>query len=123
MMNTLPRFTMTAAALSFTLALAPPAFAQQQPAPQPEPQAAQEQAQAHTLDGELVNVDAEAKMITVKDADGVEQRIRYTDTTTVQGAQDGVAGLTNAAPTKVRITWVSSDDGPVAKSITVLPTE
>ncbi len=114
-MKTFTRFSITAAALAMSLTFAPAAFAQEQ-APAP----AQEQAQASMLEGELVQVDTEGKMLTVKTADG-EQRIAYTDTTTVQGSQEGVAGLTNAGPTNVRITWQAGDDGPVALTITVLP--
>lgn len=117
-MNIHPRFPIAAAALTMSLAFAPAAFAQEQPAPAPQEQA--QPAEAQSLEGTLVSVDADAKTITVKSEAGDEQTIAYTDTTAVQGAQEGIAGLTNTTDSKVRVMWTNGESGPVALSITVL---
>jgi hypothetical protein len=69
----------------------------QQPAPpaQPAPRtpSASSQAQTQTARGELTNVDAAGKMITIKPAEGAEQKFQYSDATKVTGDRAGIAGL------------------------------
>ena len=60
-------------------------------------------AKAETVKGELVKVDADAKSITIKGADGVETQFAYNDTTEVAGGRDGVAGLATKAGSKVTV--------------------
>lgn len=85
------------------------AFAQQPPEPQQPPPAppAQEERQQDrdttTLQGELVRVDADAKMLVVKGADGKDVEFAYTDTTEISGAQDNAAGLATVKEGRVTV--------------------
>lgn len=92
----------------------------QAPAPVPEraPMAQERSARAETAKGELVKVDADAKNITIKGADGVETVFAYTDTTEVAG-RDGVAGLATKAGTKVTVHFVSNAGTKTATKIEV----
>ena len=47
---------------------------------------------AETARGEIVSVDATGKMLTIKMADGSEQKVQYSDATKVTGESGGVAG-------------------------------
>ena len=68
---------------------------EQQPAPR---------AQAPTsVTGDLVKVDAEAKLLTIKAADGGELEFKYDDKTEVSGAKDGAAGLANMKEGRVTV--------------------
>ena len=62
-----------------------------------------EQPKSAQVQGELANVDAAAKTITVKVADGSEMQFAYTDKTEVTGAKDGVAGLATAKNSRVTV--------------------
>jgi hypothetical protein len=110
-------------------------FAQSQPTPNPAPapgtraeqplpeQRAEQPATAqdakNTLKGELVSVDTATKMLTVKTAAGVEEKVRYDDSTKVTGAKDGVAGLANSDDSDVTITFSGSGATRVATEIKV----
>ena len=83
------------AAPSYALAQDPPAAQQPPPAAQERP--AEAAAAASTASGELVKVDADAKSLTIKSADGQSMQFTYTDATEVAGARDGVAGLATKA--------------------------
>ena len=76
---------------------APGAPAPQQPGAPPSSQAPGQQqkptAQAQPSRGEIVSVDATGKMLTIKMADGTEQKVQYNDETKVTGERGGVAGL------------------------------
>jgi hypothetical protein len=106
-------FSVIAAALFVAPALAgaqapPPSPApapSQAPAPAPIAVQASER-KAETAKGELVKVDADAKKITIKGADGVETDFAYSDATEVAG-RDGVAGLATKAGTKVTVHFKS----------------
>ena len=98
-------------AVGLALALSAPAFAQapdqqprspgappsaQQPAtPRPSQPSQQQKSDAagQTQRGEIVSVDSTGKMLTIKMADGTEQKVRYGDDTKVTGERGGVAGL------------------------------
>ena len=69
--------------------------------------------------GELVKVDAEAKKITIKSADGKETDYAYSATTEVTGGQDGVAGLATKAGTKVTVHFKSDMGTKTATKIEV----
>jgi hypothetical protein len=104
----------SAAALALTLGIAP-AFAQAQaPPPQPQPQPEQRQAQpakdATTVSGEIVSVDATAKSLTIKVADGTEQTFMYNDATQITGAKDGAAGLATMREGKVTVHFKDDPD-------------
>ena len=63
------------------------------PAPIPGASSAQAKPQAQIARGELTSIDAAAKMLTLKPAEGAEQKFQYNDDTKVTGARGGVAGL------------------------------
>lgn len=123
--------------VSTTTALALAAFvgvsaAQQRPAPQPmpdrpaDPKAAPQlriddrnQAHANTIEGELVNVDTTAKMLTIETEDGKSEKVRYTDSTKIVGAQSGMAGLASEDRSKVMVKFTGSGAERVASEITI----
>ena len=74
-------------------------------------------------EGELVRVDATAKMLAIRTAQGADMQFRYTEETKVIGADKGVAGLATMAGTPS--TRESSKQGAdnVASQIEVLPKE
>ena len=77
-----------------------PAYAQE---PQPQPAPAQEQAaQPQPIQGDLVSVDADAKVLTVKVADGTEVQFQYNDSTDISGTQ-GAAGLATMKEGRVTV--------------------
>jgi hypothetical protein len=119
------RFTSTFAALAVTAFIISggSAFAAQDPAPQPQPRPevqepaqpaqpmpADEADEASTATGELIAVDADAQMLTIKGVDGSEWKFRYTEETEVDDAQDGVAGLATKSGTLVTVHFVSEGE-------------
>jgi len=87
--------------------------------PMPEQRAEKPATDKDTLKGELVSVDTATKMITVKTADGTEQKVRYDDSTKVTGAKDGVAGLANADDSDVTIKFTGTGASRLATEIKV----
>jgi len=93
--------------------IAPALAGAQSPSPSPSPSPAPTQApapmaepkadKALTAKGELVKVDADAKTITIKGADGVETEFAYSAATEVPGGRDGVAGLATKSGSKVTV--------------------
>jgi hypothetical protein len=122
---------MTFPALAAAALFAAPALAgAQAPSPSPSPSPAPTQApapstaepradKAQTAKGELVKVDADAKTITIKGADGVETEFAYTATTEVPGARDGVAGLATKSGSKVTVHFTSDMGKKTATKIEV----
>ena len=111
---------------------AAPAFAQTppptpSPSPSPSPSTAPapiaqepKAARAETASGELVKVDADAKTLTVKGADGQETVFAYNDRTDVGGgARDGVAGLATKAGQRVTVHFTSDMGTKTATKIEV----
>jgi len=108
---------------------AAPVLAQspQPPSPSPSPTQAPAPAQAQepkaaraeTAKGELVKVDADAKTISIKSADGVETVFAYNDRTEVSGGGEGVAGLATKAGTKVTVHFTSDMGTKTATKIDV----
>jgi hypothetical protein len=80
---------------------------QQEPQQQPPQQQEQQARQAQPIEGDLVNVDADAKALTVKPADGAEVKFHYDDSTEISGAK-GAAGL--ATMKEGRVTVHFKDD-------------
>jgi hypothetical protein len=74
------------------LVSAVPALASQEPKPAP-PQ---------PIQGDLVRVDTEAKVVTVKAADGAEVQFQYNDSTEISGAK-GAAGLATMKEGRVTV--------------------
>jgi hypothetical protein len=91
------------------------------PAPAPLPSQAGEAraAKADSVKGELVKVDADAKKITIKGADGVETEFAYSATTEVAGGRDGVAGLATKSGSKVTVHFKSDAGTKTATKIEV----
>jgi hypothetical protein len=99
------------------------AFAQQDP-PKEQPRTERESPRAEataesSAQGELVKVDADAKMIAIKSADGRELQFSYTDATEVSGSREGVAGLATKAGSKVTVHFTEKDGSKVATRIEV----
>lgn len=122
------RFNSTFAAFAITALISGgSAYAAQEPAPQPQPQPeVQEPAQpapteaeqeSSSATGELVSVDADKQMLTIKAVDGSEWSFRYTDDTEVDDAQDGVAGLATKSGTLVTVHFISEGDMKTATRI------
>ena len=88
-------------------------------APAPAPMAEPKADKALTAKGELVKVDADAKTITIKGADGVETEFAYTATTDVKGGSDGVAGLATKSGSKVTVHFTSDMGKKTATKIEV----
>jgi hypothetical protein len=55
------------------------------------------------IQGDLVSVDADAKRLTVKTADNKEVQFSYDDSTEVQGAKGGAAGLATMKEGRVTV--------------------
>jgi hypothetical protein len=117
-------------ALAAALFLAPALAAAQSPSPSPSPSPAPTQApapstaepradKAQTAKGELVKVDADAKTITIKGADGVETEFAYTATTDVPGASEGVTGLATKSGSKVTVHYTTDMGKKTATKIEV----
>lgn len=60
------------------------------------------QSQAQPIQGDLVKVDTEAKVLTVKVADGDEVQFQYNDSTEISGAK-GAAGLATMKEGRVTV--------------------
>jgi Cu/Ag efflux protein CusF len=60
------------------------------------------QSQSQSIQGDLVKVDAEAKVLTVKGADGAEVQFQYNDRTEISGAK-GAAGLATMKEGRVTV--------------------
>ena len=119
---------MTFPALAAALFIAPALAGAQSPSPSPAPAPTQAPApstaepkadKAMTAKGELVKVDADAKTITIKGADGVETEFAYTATTDVKGGADGVAGLATKSGSKVTVHFTSDMGKKTATKIEV----
>jgi hypothetical protein len=126
--------------LIFTLAVSVTSFAQEQPRPQPSGQqppsqlppaqpspgapapgaaAPQQKPAAQIARGELTDVDAQAKMLTIKPAEGAEQKFQYNDATKVTGDRAGVAGLATLSGRQVVVHFSSQGANRVATEIEV----
>ena len=108
--------------------VAPALAGAQSPSPSPSPAPTQAPApstaepkadKAMTAKGELVKVDADAKTITIKGADGVETEFAYTAATDVPGGRDGVAGLATKSGSKVTVHFTSDMGKKTATKIEV----
>jgi Cu/Ag efflux protein CusF len=99
---------------AFALAQDPPP---QQPPAQDRPAA--QAAPASSAEGELVKVDADAKTLSIKSADGKEMQFTYTEATEVSGARGGVAGLATKAGSKVTVQFTEAGGAKTATKIEV----
>jgi hypothetical protein len=87
-----------------------PALAQDSRAPAPEPSVAQ---------GQLLKVDATARTIAIRSAQGAQMQFSYTEDTKVVGADQGVAGLATMSGANVTIQFVRKGQDNVATQIEV----
>ena len=87
-----------------------PALAQDSKAPTPEPSIAQ---------GQLLKVEATAKTIAIRSAQGAQMQFSYTEDTKVVGADQGVAGLATMSGADVTIQFVRKGQDNVAMQIEV----
>lgn len=69
--------------------------------------------------GELTDVDAQAKMLTIKPTEGAEQKFTYNDATKVTGDKAGVAGLATLSGKQVVVHFMSQGASRVATEIEV----
>jgi hypothetical protein len=88
------------ASAALVVAAAAPVFAQ---TPPPQREAPAQKSEPAPVQGDLVSVDANAKMITVKPASGPEVKFAYTDSTQVSGAKDSAAGLATLKEGRVTV--------------------
>jgi hypothetical protein len=86
------------------------------PSPSPSAQAKPEE---QTARGELSNIDATAKMLTIKPTAGAEQKFQYNDSTKVTGARGGVAGLATQSGKQVTVHFKNEGANRVATEIEV----
>ena len=69
--------------------------------------------------GQLVKVDANAKTIAIRTAQGAQMQFGYTDDTKVTGADESVAGLATMAGADVTIHFTKKGQDNVATQIEV----
>lgn len=98
---------LTGFALLFWLGTSPAQAQQPQPPTTPPPVekapvASQPKAPA-PIEGELLDVDAEAKTLEVKTAAGTEVKFKYNDQTEITGVKDGAAGLATMKDGRVTV--------------------
>jgi hypothetical protein len=81
----------------------------------------QAQQQAQVAQGELLSVDASAKVLTIKPAQGAEQKFQYTEQTKVTGARGGVAGLATMGGRQIVVHFTAQGANRVATEIELQP--
>ena len=91
-----------ATAAAVVLVLATPVASSAQ-APPPAADQTQAQQMRSPVEGDLVSVDPDAKIIKVKNASGIELTFTYTDKTEVSGAQKDAAGLSTLREGRVTV--------------------
>jgi hypothetical protein len=112
-------YRMLAVLAAVTVLLAPSAiWASQTPAPPPTAQQP-DSAKTSSLRGELVKVDTDAMTLVIRAADGNEHTFGYTDRTEVTGAQEGVAGLSTKAGSRVTVHYEGEGNVRTATKIEV----
>ena len=85
-------------------------------------EAIQTQPQSATVfQGSLVQVNTDAKTLTVRNADNKEMQFAYTDTTEIVGAENTAQGLAGKSGERVRITYTSREGVNQATRIEILP--
>jgi len=97
----------------------PPPAEPAQPALIQPPESGKADPAQQTMRGELTKVDVDAKMITIKAADGTETQFTYTDATEVTGAQKNVAGLATQTGSRVTVHYVTAGTAKAATKIDV----
>jgi hypothetical protein len=93
----------------------------QEPAPAAPQEKAKDEAKVQTISGELVKVDTEKKILSVKMSDGAEWAFDYTSTTEISGSNKGEQGLATAEGSKVVVHYTTADDKKTATKVEVQP--
>lgn len=78
------------------------------------PEAVTEEPALLTAEGTLSKVDADQKLIWIKDAEGKEMQFSYNDETLVEGETDSVEGLSKMSASQVRIHYRSEAEAEAA---------
>jgi hypothetical protein len=73
------------------------------------------------VQGVLTNVDADAKLITIKPAEGAEVQFQYDEATQIEGAKTGAAGLASMKDAQVTIHFKEDGKAKLATRIIVQP--
>jgi hypothetical protein len=122
----LNKITVPAAILTLALGAAP--LAAQTPAPSTQPAAGASaqsaprqgaEARSSSVQGELLRVDMDKKMVVIEAADGKEQSFRFNDDTEISGAAQNVEGLATKTGTRVTVEFEGAAASAVAKKISI----
>jgi len=90
------------------------------PAPAAPVEEAKDEGKVKTITGELVKVDTEKKILSVKMADGAEWAFDYTSSTEISGSKDE-QGLATSEGSKVVVHYTTADDKKTATKVEVQP--
>lgn len=113
------RVTISAAMLALALG-STPLLAQQSPAQPPAADRAPA-VQTKTVQGELVRVDTDKKVVRIKAADEKEMEFRFTSDTEVTGESRNVEGLATKTGTRVSVDYRGEGSNMVATKIAIQP--
>jgi len=89
------------------------------PAPAAPIEEAKEEGKVKTISGELVKVDTEKKILSVKMADGAEWAFDYTSSTEISGSNKDEQGLATSEGSKVVVHYTTADDKKTATKVEV----
>jgi hypothetical protein len=93
----------------------------QDAAPAAPQEKAKDQAKVETISGELVKVDTEKKILSVKMSDGAEWAFDYTSSTEIAGSNKGEQGLATAEGSKVVVHYTTAGEKKTATKVEVQP--
>jgi len=113
------RLASLAFAASLLAGVTSTAYAQEPAAPASQ-EKAKDEAKVQSISGELVKVDTEKKILSVKMADGAEWAFDYTSSTEISGSK-GEQGLATAQGSKVVVHYKTADDKKIATKVEVQP--
>ena len=82
---------------------------------------AKEEGKVKTISGELVKVDTEKKILSVKMADGAEWAFDYTSSTEISGSNKDEQGLATSEGSKVVVHYTAEGDKKTATKVEVQP--
>ncbi len=82
-------------------------------------QSAQMSTDTKTVQGQLVKVDADNQVFTIKQENGEEVQFHYDTNTEVQGSQTTVQGLASETGTRVSVQYTESDNKKHAQRIEI----
>jgi hypothetical protein len=72
------------------------------------------------FEGQLTEVDVDAKQMTVKGANDIEMAFEFTDATEIAGADDSVQGLAGKTGIQVKVTYRESEGKGTATKIEII---